>query len=65
MSTKQKGLEEQKIKIAVVLPAEFSFRIKEIEMDAFRKKERKLNITTIVAEALNLYFKSNGYKEVS
>lgn len=64
MPTKQKSLDEQKLKIAVVLPAEFSFTMKQIEMDAFRKKEAKLNSTIIVAKALNMYFKAHGYAEV-
>jgi len=33
-------------------------------IDSLKKKERKMTSTTIIAEALNDYFKKHGYPEI-
>lgn len=64
MSENQKIKDEEKTKLAVYLPSGFSIQIKQMGIDSLRKKERKMTSTTIIAEALNDYFKKHGYPEI-
>lgn len=63
MSSKEKSLDKQEIKVQALLPADFSFTITQIKTDFF-KKGKRVRGAEIIADALNVYFKEMGYPEI-